>query len=617
MQNIREVPADISGAGERRRKRMESKNVDSKVYPLKELFADKFSVDFYQREYVWQKKHMEDLIRDLSTEFLKNWKEDHALAKVSEYDPYYMGEIVLSTRSGQRSSIIDGQQRITTLTLLLIYLVKKYGNVPGFPKGELDLLIYSDYYGQIMFNLEIDERKACMLSLYQNGSYTVKNEDPVSVVNLVERYEDIEECWNDQITQKNIVSFAYWLKEKVVFSKVWTNNDEFAYVIFETMNDRGISLTQVEMLRSFLLANIDKADRDKAMRDFDAVVKRLMNIRLKSKAEFEFFKVFFRGHYAEDLSQSKNSNSDFQRIGKEFHRWVRDKSEMLGLKASADFMDFIDRIKYFAGVYEIINKLISDRDTKEYLYLIVNSDYGFTLQPALLLASVCYNDTKNVIEKKIKITSKYITKVLSWRVWNHWMISQSSMEAPIYELCKKVRGMDAGQLQVFFDSEPIDLPALNNAPTLNQQNRQRIKVLLALITEIVAGESGESDYILNKSNIEIEHIWADHYDWFRTEFTNETEFANVRNGIGDLLLLPKSFNASYGDAGYAAKLPQYFSQNILAQTLCDRKYQNNPGFLDFKKNSKLEFKPYSDFTRKAVSERAELYKSILEWNWRK
>ena len=118
---------------------MESKNVDSKVYPLKELFADKFSVDFYQREYVWQKKHMEDLIRDLSTEFLKNWKEDHALAKVSEYDPYYMGEIVLSTRSGQRSSIIDGQQRITTLTLLLIYLVKKYGTVPGFPKPEWKL----------------------------------------------------------------------------------------------------------------------------------------------------------------------------------------------------------------------------------------------------------------------------------------------------------------------------------------------------------------------------------------------------------------------------------------------------------------------------------------------
>ena len=50
---------------------MESKLVDSKVYPLKELFSDKFDVDFYQREYVWQRKQIEDLIMDLSTEFIK------------------------------------------------------------------------------------------------------------------------------------------------------------------------------------------------------------------------------------------------------------------------------------------------------------------------------------------------------------------------------------------------------------------------------------------------------------------------------------------------------------------------------------------------------------------
>ncbi|WP_204966783.1 DUF262 domain-containing protein [Megamonas hypermegale] len=48
---------------------MENKIVDSKVYSLKELFSDKFEVDFYQREYVWQRKQMEDLIMDLSLEF--------------------------------------------------------------------------------------------------------------------------------------------------------------------------------------------------------------------------------------------------------------------------------------------------------------------------------------------------------------------------------------------------------------------------------------------------------------------------------------------------------------------------------------------------------------------
>ncbi|WP_204220799.1 DUF262 domain-containing protein [Megamonas hypermegale] len=51
---------------------MENKIVNSKVYSLKELFSDKFEVDFYQREYVWQRKQMEDLIMDLSLEFLKN-----------------------------------------------------------------------------------------------------------------------------------------------------------------------------------------------------------------------------------------------------------------------------------------------------------------------------------------------------------------------------------------------------------------------------------------------------------------------------------------------------------------------------------------------------------------
>lgn len=51
---------------------MENKIVDSKVNSLRVLFTDKFEVDFYQREYVWQRKQMEDLIMDLSLEFLKN-----------------------------------------------------------------------------------------------------------------------------------------------------------------------------------------------------------------------------------------------------------------------------------------------------------------------------------------------------------------------------------------------------------------------------------------------------------------------------------------------------------------------------------------------------------------
>lgn len=595
----------------------ENKIVESKVYPLKELFADKFDVDFYQREYVWQKKQIEDLMMDLSREFLKNWKEGDSLQNVVEYDPYYMGEIVLSLKSGQRSAIIDGQQRITTLTLLLIYLLRTYQSIKGFPVSDVEKLIYSDYYGQQLFNLDIPERKNCMLSLYQHGEYKPTATDSASVYCLVERYSDIEECWDSDITADKILSFVYWIKEKIVFSKVWTNSDEFAYVIFETMNDRGLSLTQVEMLRSYILSNINEAERKNAMERFDAVVERLSKIKLtsKSKAELEFFKLYLRGHYVNDSLQSKNTNSDFARIGREFHRWVRDNHLLLGLKNSSDFSHFLDKITYFVSIYEKINNLVQQRNTRDYLYLIVNSDYGFTLQPALIMASVCYNDSSDEVNKKIQIVSKYLTKILSWRVWNNTMISQSSMESIIYELCKKVRNLNSQQLSLLFTNNPVELSNLEGAPILNRQNKRRLKVLLALITEIVAKESESPDYMLNKKDIEIEHIWHNHFENFKDVFSNEAEFSNTRNNIGGLLVLPKSFNASYGDNDYKDKLEHYFSQNILAQTLNVKKYQNNPAFLRFVHKSKLPFKSYEVFTKNSIGERAELYKSILLWNW--
>ncbi|WP_029232964.1 DUF262 domain-containing protein [Butyrivibrio sp. VCB2006] len=593
--------------------------VKSEVHPIKMLFLEKFDVDFYQREYVWEKKQIEDLVEDLTIEFLKNWTEGDALPKVSEYSPYYMGEIVLSEKGGTRSAIIDGQQRITTVTLLLIYLQRRFGSVKGFP-ADISKLIYDDYFGQQLFNLDIEERKPCMLSLYETGTYNVKDTDPISVRNLVDRYQDIDECWRtDDINETNIVPFMYWLKEKVMFSKVWTNSDDFAYVIFETMNDRGLSLTQVEMLRSYMLANIAVEKRDQVMKEFDGIIKRLaaINLSSKSKAEFEFFKIYFRSHYAQNMSTAKNVGSDFVKIGKEFHRWVRDESEELGLKASSDYIDFMDKIMFFAKTYIHIMDLIENRNVNEYLYLIVNSDYGFTLQPALIMAAISYNDTTDTINEKIKVVTKYLTKVLSWRIWNHWLISQNQMETKIYELCKQIRDMSLEDLKAYLETYQMDENSLDgNSPRLNQQNRPKIKVLLALVTEIVAKESGTSDYMLNKKEIEVEHIWANHFEQHTDEFDNESDFATARNNIGDLLVLPKSFNASYGDATYDVKVKQYFSQNILAQTLNPQKYENNPGFLSYVNNSGLPFKSYEVFKKASIDERTDLYRKILEYEFK-
>ena len=190
------------------------------------------------------------------------------------------------------------------------------------------------------------------------------------------------------------------------------------------------------------------------------------------------------------------------------------------------------------------------------------------------------------------------------------------MEDKIYKLCKQLRGKTIDEIKSILATEPIEIPELSTPPTLNMMNKPKIRVLLSLITEIVARESNESDYMLNYDNIEVEHIWADHYEWFSDVFPNESDFNTYRNNLGDLLVLPKSFNASYGDMKYKDKVELYFSQNILAQSLCEKKYTNSPGFKNFIEKSNLDIHSYDDYTRDSITERAELYRQILLWNWK-
>ena len=161
---------------------------------------------------------MEDLVIDLTSDFLRQWKSDYTPKDVENLDPYFMGEIILAAQEG-RYAIIDGQQRITSLTLLLIYIKHNFGNLPNFP--DINNMIYSDYFGEKKFNLEIEDRLECMKALFNNGSYTLINSDTDSVKNIVARYNDLGEVWNNKITNENIIPFTYWLANKVCFSKVW------------------------------------------------------------------------------------------------------------------------------------------------------------------------------------------------------------------------------------------------------------------------------------------------------------------------------------------------------------------------------------------------------------
>jgi len=82
-----------------------------------------------------------------------------------------------------------------------------------------------------------------------------------------------------------------------------------------------------------------------------------------------------------------------------------------------------------------------------------------------------------------------------------------------------------------------------------------------------------------------------------------------------LLLLPKSFNASYGDLPYQKKRKHYLKQNLLAQTLHEDAYQNNPGLKRFLKETGLKFQPHEDFKKEELDQRSTLYLRLAELIW--
>jgi uncharacterized protein with ParB-like and HNH nuclease domain len=153
----------------RRKMNPTSREIDGKGRTVRELLAGrKYSIDYYQREYKWQQKQVTELLEDLATKFLDSHDEGNERYAVADYGHYFLGSIIISDKDGQKF-IIDGQQRLTTLTLLLIFLHHHLTDADH--KGQITDLIFSQKYGKRSFNLDIPERTACMEALYKGEDF--------------------------------------------------------------------------------------------------------------------------------------------------------------------------------------------------------------------------------------------------------------------------------------------------------------------------------------------------------------------------------------------------------------------------------------------------------------
>jgi len=225
-----------------------------------------YKVPSYQRDYSWKQDHWEDLWADILTVL----NGDNIL---------YMGSIVLQNKGDKRYSVIDGQQRLSTLTLIVLATIKTLQtlidkNIDKENNQERVLLLTKKFLGDkdpgsltYSAKLELNENNN---SFFQTHLMVFRQ--PLNEKTLGDSDKLLWQAYNFFLAKitthfqnnDNGEDLANFLNkqvaEKMMFIQIVVEDELSAYTVFETLNSRGVSLTVTDLLKNYLFSLSTKVD---------------------------------------------------------------------------------------------------------------------------------------------------------------------------------------------------------------------------------------------------------------------------------------------------------------------------------------------------------------------
>lgn len=589
-----------------------------------------YQLDFYQRGYQWKTQQVTDLLEDLTTQFENSYSKEPK--HLMEYDNYFLGCYIVDRHRENSVFIVDGQQRLTTLTLLFIYLhnIKANTNIP------LNRYVYS-YDANIgsetyVFQTEERARTFKYLLSAEDSSEQIKN-------NLTTNYALIKKFFeHKKYSEHKIMWFVNWVTNNVKMVEIDAGSN--AYNIFITMNDRGLELVADELLKGHIFSKIKQDRQAKIAELWDETVALLHNYEEKSnnrKLRTDTLKTPLSQFIIDWLtSQYAQTSKDVSAIaafgnGKGFHKWIIENANKIDLTTSDDYENFVNKMNWYAKQYIKINKAtIFSKETENVYYAHTT---GLTHLRKILLSSLQFGISEEEIIQKLNWTAKIIDIWIgSWK-WNGLPTEAHPTSDIALQLMILMRQNNQEQARLLIEDNTVLYPSELIIPPKGkkgvQAKKHNIRWILARLTsyvETIQNPSAHSPYedFMNTQLYHIEHIipassQENFYDKEDTE--RELKFENTKNRLGNLILLRGKENSSLQDKPFPEKLPTYSANNKLAGMLDSRNYSDGTltNWTSLRKlnNEKLDnfIKPYQNYGLSEIQEREKLYLKIANLIW--
>lgn len=609
----------------------------NKTETLYEILNSKtFTVNVYQREYRWGRKQIEQLINDITDCFLLSYEngqfKHEDTDEVAQYGYYFMGSII---RTGDDSTreIIDGQQRLTSLTILLMYINKLLHDQNNHDLDSMlpNMILSSPFGAKKTFNINVPERKECMEHLFKGET----NFQPIneSSQTLLDRYLDIVDLFRDEITPDALPYFACWIMHKILLLEIIAPSEQEAHTIFITMNDRGLSLNSAEMLKAYILNEVsedEKAEVNSKWQELVGKIKATSNSDqsgVVNTADVEFISLWLRGNYAKSLREGKkdSEDKDYELLGEKFHEWVRQNcKKQMGLTSSKDYKEFV--IKEMNQMVDLYLRIIkySKALTAGFESVFYNANRDLNYQTLLMIAAVDKNDEPSIVDKKIKLIAMFVDVFASNRILNYKKANFNTNKAFLFKVLVNIRNKSTKEIAIVLTKALQDAHVgWDKFEDLNYENQFFKRYALhflgrfASYINVQMGNPSEFDVYVNrntKNPFDIEHILPDMYSDYADFFEDEKEFNAFRHNIGNLIILTKDKNRSYQDMPYSQKVQKYLGDNVvLAKAMNHLFHENNPLFIPLA--NKWGVRPYAQMDKVSIRERVHAYLNISKEIW--